>query len=175
MYLDSIPNKLHVEECKYGASVSEEWSKKVAGSINFLLDRFKIYEFGVEGAPLTYISVPKIFTENIEYLDYNYYIEDFEVFFENCGTSGSTIFSIEKYNSTTSSWSSILSFDVPNTASDLLRINKADLPGLSGITANKYYLDTDIFVKDTKLRFVLTSVATDAINLSISLKMRPSE
>lgn len=174
-FVSGVPNKLHIEECQFGASVSEEWSKKVAGSINFILDRFKVYEFGVDGAPLTNLTLPKVFTENMEYLDYNYYIQDFELFFENCGSLGSTIFSIQRYNTLTSTWVNLVAMDVPHTAPDLLRLTKADITNSYGVTITKSYLDTDIFTTDTKLRFVINSAAVDSQNITLSLKMRPTE
>lgn len=172
-YVTSEPKKIYTEDVQFSSSVSEAVANKIGAAINFILDEFNVYEFGVSGNAYSGLSsYPYTFSGCIESLSSNCEIYSIEVFNEVSGTSGNTIFYIETQAAGGGAWTNIFSTNctIANTAADNLSFSTL-LAAPSGVTLP--ILSLLSFAKNDKLRFVLSSAATGAQNISIKVKTRP--
>jgi hypothetical protein len=171
-YVTSEPKKIYTEDVQFSSSVSEAVANKIGAAINFILDEFIVYKFGVTGGVYSGLSsYPYVFTGCMENVFTDSKIHSIEVFNEVSGISGTTVFYIEK-QSGVGAWTTIFSTNaqIVNTAADNLYFSTLEAAP-SGVTLP--ILSTIELAKNDKLRFVLQSAATDAKNLSIKVKTRP--
>lgn len=172
-YVTSEPKKIFTEDVQFSSSVSEAVANKIGAAINFILDEFIVYYFGVTGNPYSSLSsYPYTFSGCIENVFIDSEIHSIEVFNEISGISGNTVFYIEKQLAAGGSWTNIFSTNctIANTAADNLSFSTL-LAAPSGVTLP--VLSTTTLAKNDKLRFVISSAATDAQNISIKVKTRP--
>lgn len=172
-FLPSEPEKIHQEAVQGGAAVSESLLALVGSTANFILDNFKIYEFGVSGAPYSGLSsYPYTFTGNMESVFFKCYIEKILVFNAVSGISGTTEFKVEYQLAAGGAWNNILSTNctISNTAADNLSFDSTEAAP-SGVTLPVISV-TDL-EKNDKLRFVLVSAADQAENLRVFVVTRP--
>ncbi len=173
-YVISEPNKVYVEDVQFSTSVSEAVGNKLGSSLNYVLDNFDAYSFGVTGSPYSALSIyPYAFSGTTENIRANCAITDIHIYNEVCGISGSTEFRIERQLSSGGAWTNIFSTNcvISNTANDGVSFNMNDLTAPSGVTFPVASIQD--FLANEKLRFVLVSAANQAQNLLIKLVMRP--
>lgn len=172
-YVTSEPKKIYTEDVQFSSSVSEAVANKLGAAINFILDEFIVYEFGVSGNVYSGLSsYPYTFSGCIENVYANSTIYSIEVYNEVSGTSGTTTFYIEKQLAAGGAWTNIFSTNcsIANTAADNLFFSTL-LTAPTGITLP--VLSTTSLAKNDKLRFVLSAAATAGQNISIKVKTRP--
>ncbi len=172
-YVSSDPKKIYTEDVQFSSSVSEAVANKIGAAINFILDEFIVYTFGVTGAPYSGLSsYPYIFTGCLETCLTDSEIHSIEVVNEVSGISGTTVFYIEKQLASGGAWTTIFSTNaqILNTAADNLYFSTLEAAP-AGVTLP--VLSTISLAKKDKLRFVLQSAATGAQNISIKVKTRP--
>lgn len=171
-YLTSEPDKIFQEDVQTGASVSESVGAKIGSSINFVLDNFDKYHFGVTGATYQSLVLPYIFSNNIEAMITKSVVSDIFIHIGTTGTSGSTSFKLEKQLAAGGSWTTITNIDfrigngVVDDYSYYLSVGGAGDIDNPTIT-------TTSFEQGDKLRLVLTQVSTFGANLNIKVIMRP--
>lgn len=173
-YLSSEPEKIYQEDVQGGASVSESIGAKIGSSINYILDEFVTYHFGVSGAPYSGLSVyPYEFNNNIEAIKGKCEIQDIFITNQVSGISGATEFRIERQLAAGGGWTNIFSVNcsILNTAADGILFKESDVSAPAGVTLP--VLSIVDFELNDKLRFVLVSAADQAQSLSIAVKARP--
>lgn len=171
-FVTSEPKKINVEDVQFSSSVSEAVANKIAAGTNYILDYFTRYEFGVTGGVYSGLVMPYTFSGTMENLKSACVITDIEVFNEISGISGTTTFRIERQLAAGGAWTTIFATDcsIINTAADNLFFNmNGSAP--AGVTLPTLSIST--FAKNDKLRWVLTSVADQAQNISIVVYTRP--
>ncbi len=173
-YVPSEPNKIHLEDVQFSASVSEAVGSKIAGSINYIFDQFDKYSFGISGATYSGLATyPYVATGSVERVKINSVITNILFYNEISGTSGTTSIEIQR-KPTSGSWATIFSVNptISNTASDDLFFTMNDSSAPSGVTlpvlVNSSLNEGDL------LRFVLVSGAASAQNLKILITTRPA-
>lgn len=159
------------EDVEYKRAVSENILTKVGASINYLLETFDYYQFGVVGsASYDGLSAyPYTFTNTIEIVETARTILAVKVFNLTSGTAGTTEFKIERQLAAGGSWDNIFSTNcsIANTAEDELFFTDSDSPAPSGVTLP--VLSITSLAAGDRLRLVLVSAATGAQNLDIKL------
>lgn len=158
------------EDVEYKRAVSENILTKVGASINYLLETFDFYQFGVVGAEYDGLSsYPYTFTNTYEVVESARTILAVKVFNLTSGTSGTTEFKIERQLAAGGSWDNIFSTNcsISNTAADELFFTNSTSPAPSGVTLP--VLSITSLAAGDRLRFVLVSAATGAKNLEIKL------
>jgi len=172
-FVTSEPNKINVEDVQFSTSVSEAVGNKLASTLNYVIDNFDRYEFGVSGAPYSSLSAyPYTFSANLESMKTDCEIFDILFFNNISGTSGNTVFYIERQLAAGGAWTTIFSTNcsIANTAADNLSFSlNAAAP--SGVTLP--VLSISSFAASDKLRWVLVSAASDAEVLNFKVIMRP--
>jgi len=173
-FVTSAPNKIYEEDVQFSSSVSEAVGNKLASSLNYILDYFEIYEFGVSGAPYSGLSsYPYTFNGTIENVRSNCTITEIQIFNEVSGTSGTTEFRIERQLSSGGAWTNIFSTNcqIGNAAADSLFFkNTSTAPASVTLPV----LAISSFLTNEKLRFVLVTAAGQAQNLNIKIVVRPT-
>lgn len=157
------------EDVVYKRAVSEGNLSKVGASINYLLENFDYFHFGVEGAPYSSLSsYPYTFTDTIEVCKTARTILRIDVYNQTSGTSGTTEFRIERQLAAGGSWDNIFSTNcsIGNAASDELFFDTDD-SGISNVTVP--VLDIVDLAAGDRLRFVLVSAASGAENLDVKV------
>ena len=105
----SIENT-NVEDVQFSTSVSEAVGNKLAASLNYQLDNFDRYVFGVSGGVYSGLSAyPYTFNGSIENLRSDCTISNIEIFNETSGSAGETEFRIERQLAAGGSWTTIFS------------------------------------------------------------------
>lgn len=157
------------EDVEYKRSVSENILTRVGASINYLLETFDYYQFGVSGAAYSGLSAyPYTFTNTQEIVESARTILQVKVFNLTSGTAGSTEFRIERQLAAGGSWDNIFSVNctIGNAAADELFFTSDDAAP-SGVTIP--VLSITSLAAGDRLRFVLVSAATGARNLDVKL------
>lgn len=173
-FVTSEPNKIYQEDVQFSTSVSEAVGNKIASSINYILDNFDHYDFGVSGAPYSSLSVyPYNFMGNIENIRANCTIYELQIFNEVSGISGTTEFRIERQLSSGGGWTNIFSVNcqIGNAAADNLFFKNTD-PSPSSVTLPVISIP-DLLINE-KLRFVLVTAANQAENLTVRVVTKPA-
>jgi len=155
------------EDAEYKRSVSENILTKVGASINYLLETFDYYYFGVSGAPYSGLSAyPYTFSANKEVVESSRTILKVKVFNAVSGTAGTTEFKIERQLAAGGAWDNIFSTNcsILNTAADELFFESGG-SAPTGVTLP--VLSITSFAVGDRLRFVLISAATAAEDLRI--------
>lgn len=172
-YVSSSPAKIYSEDIQTGSSVSESIGAKIGSVINFIIDEFVHYPFGVSGSSYSGLSsYPYTFSGSLESLKYNCVIEKITVFNEVSGISGTSEFYIERQLAAGGAWTNIFSTNcsILNTAADNLYF-ETGVAAPTGVTLP--ILSITSFSKSDKLRLVLVQAADQAQNLKIKLITRP--
>jgi hypothetical protein len=173
-FITSEPNKVYVEDVQYATSVSESVGNKLGSSMNFILDNFVVYHFGVTGGVYSGLSAyPYTFSNNIENMKSACEITDIEIFTQETGTAGTTEFKLEYQLAAGGAWSNVFSTNcsIAYTTADSTFFKNTDAAP-SGVTLP--VISKTTYAKNDKLRFVLVTAATNAQNLSIKVNMRPT-
>jgi len=173
-FVTSEPNKINVEDVQFSTSVSEAVGNKLASSLNYVIDNFDIYEFGVSGGVYSGLSTyPYYFNGTIENLRSDCVITDILIYNEISGTSGSTTFAIERQAPGGGAFATIFTVNpvISNTAADNLFFKMSDVSAPSGVTLP--VIPGVVYPQNEKFRFVILGAATDAQNLSVKVITRP--
>lgn len=173
-YVTSDPVKIYTEDVQFSSSVSEAVANKIGAGINFVLDNFVAYSFGISGGFYSNLAFyPYTFTGSIESLVYTCVINDIVIFSEASGISGTSEFSIEWQPAAGGAWTNIFStnLEISNTASDNLTFKMSALSAPTGVTLP--ILSTSSFAAGDKLRLVIVSAANQASNIKFKVITRP--
>lgn len=165
---------IYEEDVQFSASVSEAVGNKLASTLNFVNTRItKDLHFGVGGAVYSGLSgYPYTFANNSEVAAENLLIQRIVVANKVSGTSGDTVFYLEKRPYLSGTWTTMFSTNctINHAASDdIIFASNESAP--SGVTLP--VLNTTTINYGDEIRFVLFSAAADAANLLVTIEASP--
>ena len=172
-FVTSEPKKIYEEDVQFSASVSEAVANKLAATLNYCIDNFDRYEFGVSGNVYSGLSAyPYVFTGCLENIRVDSEIHSIEVYNEISGISGDTNFRLLRLPAGGGSPVQVFNAcTIKNTAADNLSFDLMVGPPPTDVL---YPLAvTTALSKDDKLIFVLISAADQAQNLRVKVTARP--
>lgn len=173
--IPSSKRKFYQEDVAGGVSVSEFLGGTIGANINFVYNYItRPLLFGVTGAAYSGLSsFPHTGTNSSEICVEGFDILRLTVSNQISGTSGDTVFYIERRPYLSGSFSTIFSTNctIANTAADNLFFS-SDAAAPSGVTLPVLNLST--LSAGDELRLVIVSAAVGAKNLQINLEVSPN-
>lgn len=167
----------YLEDVASGSANSEANANKVAATNNFINSRItKPLNFGVGGAVYSGLSgYPYIFTNNSEICAENLLIQKIVITNQISGTSGNTVFYLEKRPYGSGTWTTMFSTNctINHAASDNLIFSSTDVSAPSNVTLPVLASGMESLLFGDEIRFVLVTAATAAANLLITMECSP--
>lgn len=168
------PQKIYEEDVQFSTSVSEAVAGKLASTLNYVLNYFDTYTFGVSGGVFSSLTTPYTFSGTLENLRADSEFYEVSFFLEETGSGGSTEFRIERQLAAGGGWTNVFSSNlvITSAAADGVTFSTNDPSYPTGVSGGSISIGT--YSKNDKLRWVLVSAATGAQNLSIKITLRPT-
>lgn len=172
-FVTSEPKKIYTEDVQFSASVSEAVANKLAATLNYCIDNFDRYDFGISGNVYSGLSAyPYLFLGCIENIRCDSVIHNIEVYNEVSGITGNTEFKLMLQPAAGGSFVNLFNgCIIQNTAADNLAFDLFTMPPPAGVLLPLSI--TLPMYKNDKLLFVLTSAANQASNLKVKVTARP--
>ena len=166
----------YLEDVASGAANSEANANKIASNSNFIFTRItKPLHFGIGGAAYSSLSgYPYTFSNNSEICTEDLLIQKIVFTNQISGTSGDTVFKLEKRAYGSGTWNTMFSinYTINHAASDnLVFTSIATAP--SGVTLPVLATGMENLSFGDEIRFVLISAAAGATNLLVTLECSP--